>query len=251
MKAIEAIPLLDEDDWDPAFTQIHQMRPSIPLNEVERRAFGLVAGRWITELHWVIRKKWSSKHKIPVSPRYVKSYEPGGEVLYRLLELCAQVHIVGRGSEYPNAGQWFAEICMEAMNEEIKDVILPNRNPTVSLPKKIDFIRETGRRIAWMSMKEPKNPINPATHFHLWQLIEHCLQLRLKSDRFETNFWKPYLKSLREFERSLKGTCKEKGRISDKSLYGVLFVRGDRLLASFANQTRPFDYSIEEVANSN
>ena len=107
-QAVPDLPVIKhESSFDDMFRAL--MRFDISAGDaLEQKAFELIAGRWMLWLHWCVKKKWYSKHKIPTSPRFQKLYEPYGEVLHRTLELCIQCHT--KNSGYADAAEWFGRI---------------------------------------------------------------------------------------------------------------------------------------------
>lgn len=69
------------------------------------------ANAWEIALHWVIKKKWNKKHKIPTKRSLAKRLEPKGEFLRQILLLCEGCHAkqeaVPTNIPYPNAAHWF------------------------------------------------------------------------------------------------------------------------------------------------
>lgn len=71
---------------------------------------------WITSLHWVYKKKFDSKHKMPFCRKASKILEPIGEILYRALILIEQLHLYdnqGIKAKHTNHWGFFAHCSIE------------------------------------------------------------------------------------------------------------------------------------------
>jgi hypothetical protein len=119
---VPALPFIPEPDWNIWFNKLENPVYEIPckLTPTEKVLLGMTEGEWLIVFHFVIKKKWLKKHKIPIKPKEAKIFEPKGTYWYWLLELCIQLHITQWGHAYDNAGHWFFCLANERRGSNLK-----------------------------------------------------------------------------------------------------------------------------------
>lgn len=145
-------------------------------------------------IHWVVKLKWSSKHKIPGGQAHARSAKPVGEMYFRLLELCIQCQgLMGhKATGYPDAADWFSEIWLDDTHSQLvgRVVLLLG----VEGGRKDDYL--AGLRQTVRALRDDQNPFDPEALPHLHRLVECAIRLAGSSDEFRKNYWKPYIYSL-------------------------------------------------------
>jgi hypothetical protein len=137
-------------------------------------------------LHWIIKLKWNSKHKIPKFPNNVKDkdYKPCYLVLAELyvtvVDLCC-LHFSRELTVYQNSANWFAHIlyegtvqsgdCSGKKTVDIKTVQKQN----VNLDNGINPINRNESPHTWKLIEIAKhgigNKVQESTEEELWQLF--------------------------------------------------------------------------------
>lgn len=88
--------------------------------EGEDYAEKFLQNKWEVTLYWVHKLRWNPRFKIPAprgQSKDVKLLKPFAEVCVAWLNLCWELHGLGFGGQYRNAGQWFKAICWEIQTE--------------------------------------------------------------------------------------------------------------------------------------
>jgi hypothetical protein len=195
------IPSIYDADWNSALVQIQQ--PFLKLGKfddaVETQIVSL-QGHWTIILHWIIRKKWKSRHKIPISKP--NDYEPLGEVYYRLLELCIQIHAM-HPSGYLSASEWFSRIIQGERNEQYRLIF--------AIASKSRLTPTKGEASALLlctsgKLKHFQNPYDPTKEPHAHKLIEKSIVYaqRHDFDYFAKDYWKPFIKAYSDWARDFR-----------------------------------------------
>ncbi len=152
---------------------------------------------WELGVHWLIRKKWAARHRIPGHRTLVKQIEPYGELLFREFELCIQIHAIQTHSPYKNAADWF--VAIQSNSQLIQGHL--NKTELSQFHRKISGCMrshenpfdEANLRIAIPD----RFPLPPAHSYQaISQLITASLKLAYQLDRgnnFRSDYWKPYL----------------------------------------------------------
>ena len=206
---IETIPTTYIDsEWVSTFEKAQQIvLPVYCLKDIDNRALRkfikVETARWRIILHWVVKKKWCSKLKIPDSRKIAKSFEATGEHFKQVLELCIQLHPVSKyGHLYSNARNWFSQIINEVRTAEILAFVERNRTGNEG---EAQIAKETCSNISG-SLRgcEPKNPFCSEAEPHIWRLIESAIEMADKSDLFDKTYWKDFKKSLADINKKRK-----------------------------------------------
>ncbi|HEY9781833.1 MAG TPA: hypothetical protein V6D09_17050, partial [Leptolyngbyaceae cyanobacterium] len=192
-----------DKDWALAFKAIQH--PFISANSANNEYLNFHAGltevHWIFGLHYAFKRKWDSKHKIPIKlrPTVQKSFRLWGDYLYTILELCIQCHASpGIQVSYRNASEWFERVAWEMKTSDLKAAL----SATKGLKRReVDQQRELLK-----VLKEYENPGNLQTHPHAFALVESARNLAQRSDVFCNRHWKPFITAgtnlLRDMERN-------------------------------------------------
>jgi hypothetical protein len=201
---IEALPSVHyEPDYESVFLSIQYPRvKTLPSDPQEYARLKLIGGQWLIWLHWVVKKKWLSKHKIPVPREIAKIFEPKGEYLYRLLEICIQVHNSKWGKPYNNGLAWFSQIVVAEREANIKHVLKDQADETYSQKGYSRSFRDDQRQKIGQ-LENLQNPWHPELSPHHHRLMAAALELAGVSDKFFDDYWKPFLKAYRGWIRSL------------------------------------------------
>jgi hypothetical protein len=135
---------------------------------------------WTVALHWLYKKKWASKHRIPGSRDLAKDIEPIGDLLLAVLELAIQLHAVPNpyNAQYSDASEWFA-----LAGPELRGVILLS----LGQGKRADVAFMRGLK---KELGEFRNPFPPDSTPHLYGLIQAAIDLSQQSDHFYRVYWR-------------------------------------------------------------
>lgn len=206
---IKAIPAKYIDsEWVTAFEKAQQIVvPVYCLPEIDNRAFrqfiDVETAKWRIILHWVVKKKWCSKLKIPGGRKIVKSFEVTGEHFRQVFELCLQLHPISEyGHLYPDAASWFFQIIYEVRYSEYLAFL--ERSKTGS-EGEAQIARETCSNISGsLRGSEPNNPFCSDSEPHIWRLIQSALKRADQLDIFRKTHWSDFLSSLAAINRKRK-----------------------------------------------
>ena len=152
---------------------------------------------WNITLHWVVKLKWDSKHKIPYPAKVKRVIEPFGKLIYRYLELCIQCHSclpLGQ-TRYENAAMWFWKIVRESQRNTIFRESNIGKTETLNQ-----------RRATVNAFVDLTNPIPKQDAPYEWDLIETAIKVVNLSDRFETEYWTPFIRDYRSWNTAVDGT---------------------------------------------
>lgn len=70
-------------------------------------------GNWEAVLRWVAKLKWRSPNLQLPRIKQFQTLKPQAEVLLALLNLCLELHGIGYGEKYRNAGEWWKFLAWE------------------------------------------------------------------------------------------------------------------------------------------
>ncbi|MDJ0571503.1 MAG: hypothetical protein QNJ53_20985 [Pleurocapsa sp. MO_192.B19] len=203
---VPRLPRLKKDPvWDTCFDllQTPHYQPYRKLLPCEQLSLECREGRWLIVFHWVIKKKWLSKHKIPTRQ---KKYEPEGEFWFWILELCLQLHSTKWGKPYENAADWFSWIVYERRLPDW-EALFPELKQSNSDEKPIGRITKTkfkeNEQLISGDLRQGKNPWHPEFNPHHYSIISAALEMSEYSDRFHNQFWKKFLAAYSGWIKSL------------------------------------------------
>lgn len=199
IQEVPNIPQVDDKAWNLTLTQVQQ--PFTRLGKfddaIETQILSL-QGNWCIILHWIIRKKWRKKHKIPGDRARNKDFEPLGELYYRILQLCIEVHPFDPGG-YASAADWFRRIITSERDDAYKlifAVACRARKP----PTKTDVASEFARKAVALKrfrypfdVREFANPYCPVEEPHMNKLIASAVRIAETEDLFRDNYWTPFV----------------------------------------------------------
>ena len=182
------IPSDIQEPWKKVFASLPKATiltpPELSEDEVRVRLM-LLSGQFNAAMHWVYKKRWNPKHKIPGPRSLVKSSEPLGNFLLSRLNLCVEVHLLkhplSRG--YDSAADWFDGVATEFRDGLIKEYLGCTENKG-----KLSLIKSLRSELAILKAEE--NPYKPDTKH--WELIQACLEI-IKSNiapNFYDVFWR-------------------------------------------------------------
>lgn len=182
------IPSDIEESWKKVFESLPKAKfytpPGMSEDEVRAR-LSLLSGEWKAAMHWVYKKRWNRKHKIPGSRSLVKSGEPLGNFLLSRLNLCVEAHLLkhplSRG--YDSAADWFDGVAREFRDGLVKESLGYTENKG-----KLSLIKSLRSELAMLKIEE--NPYEPSSKH--WELVRACLDI-IDSDiapNFYEVFWR-------------------------------------------------------------
>jgi hypothetical protein len=160
----------------------------------EKQFLAVEDGKWVILHYWVVKKKWHSRLKIPCQRKTVQFYEPLGEWLYRILELCIQCHAVHQlGANYPNAASWFSSIVIEAKMSVLGGFIARSTDGKEGC---IQEYKDGASKLSG-TLRRGENPYFLEVEPHIYRLVEAALELADEPDiSFLRDYWRPFLKSI-------------------------------------------------------
>ena len=83
--------------------------------------------QWQICMRWIVKLKWNPTIVIPDRPEF-NILKPQSEVLLAMLNLCTELHVVGFGNEFQNAGIWFRECGREFQWTRRRDFYMGSEN---------------------------------------------------------------------------------------------------------------------------
>lgn len=184
--------------WDEAIDSVQ--KPFISLlipNEPLEWHLSINEGLYNIALHWVFKKKWQSKYRIPAKANVAKAVEPLGEFLFRILDLCSECHLVA-GSGY-TAAEWFKGAVWEMKRGDFAAILSPQKKGE-GKKKHCQVIQEEVRLL-----KRWNNPYRSLTSPYTYRLIDVALKLadRGNNDVFVKKVWRPFLDAYSKWATAL------------------------------------------------
>ena len=149
-------------------------------------------------LHYLIKKEWSKKHKMPSASKNDKKYNNClGDIYHKAYKLCVKSFEGGfeYSEEYNHPLIRWAHILSELSLSEggrKEREILFNR-PDLTKKMYIESLQNENRKL-----KEFKNPFCPFSEPHTWGLIEVArtfAEQTMGEDVFYKDFWLPLLRA--------------------------------------------------------
>jgi len=198
IKYIDPPPITGNSEWDlfvektiarNRFVFTHKLDSSEKtyLLELEAKLYII--------LHWVTKKKWNKKHKIPYPKTSGKDYEKEGVLWYWILELCIQCHSSQWGNRYSNAYEWCRSLILERTYPDIMLIgssdLQKEWQEIFRCESSTDFVLNE-QSISGI-LRKGANPWHPVICKHHHHLIQACLQEQDRSDIFREKYWKPFL----------------------------------------------------------
>jgi hypothetical protein len=173
-------------------------------------------------LHWLYRKKWNSKHKVPGSRNVVREIEPFADLLVALLELAKEVHFrqTTYAKEYSDAGKWF-----QLAAPALRLLCFGERSSKSNLVS--DLRHEKN------AMMDGINPFcSEGAWVHLWRMVEDSITEADVSDEFRRKYWRglrnPGKGGLRGFLDCYGAWANE---LQSNTFWGVASVDGGKVSA--------------------
>ncbi|MHC5771321.1 MAG: hypothetical protein ACYTXI_38320 [Nostoc sp.] len=145
--------------------------------------------------HWLVQKKWSTKHKIPAPKQISNVAEPLGKLLFHLLELCAQCHLAASAANinlrHKNAWNWFVTIFWEIKGASLSKIETEEIGKAESI--------QTHRQKIIKPLEKGVNPISSIAQPNLKSLLDVAQSLAKSSNTFDRDYWKPFLKEYKKW----------------------------------------------------
>lgn len=162
-------------------------------------------------IHWVIKQRFNSKHKIP-APRKVQNYiKPIGVLYSNVFKACEGLHSFTT-NEYRNAAHWFCYILRE---KGLEGVNLGTKR------KSLEGLRSGNAMIS-----RYENPVAADTHPHTHRFFELLLSLSEQSDIFRHEVLVPIKKSRQAWATAYKASDYQIGITKGEKEYRQLAGRG-------------------------
>jgi hypothetical protein len=166
--------------------------------------------------HWVIGLKWMAKLKWGKTPedfsprrKFEKLMRPFGERLYRLIELCYQLHPTSEGAGYENAIHWFRCIFNELLWADKRRCLEGDPEVRGKWALRV-AMSEQGK-----ALRDGINPIDRQDQPHIWALYESGLWESANTPAFNKRYWLPYLGACAAHAKSLEATDFKAGNCKD------------------------------------
>jgi hypothetical protein len=159
--------------WNPVITSLQ--KPFIRLDNTPHidKAIAITENYWVVATHWVYKKKWNPKHRIPCKRDIALLCEPMGNLLLSILNLTEALHSIHPlGRHYDNAAMWFDCVCWEMKNEGLADLL-----GLTATESKRD--RVGGIRSQLSSYRDKKNPHDFDRDPHTWRLIQAAQEVSM------------------------------------------------------------------------
>jgi hypothetical protein len=177
-------------------------------------------------LHWLIKKKYNSRHKIPVKRDMAKAFEPWGDFLLATYELCLQCHPFETSRQYLSGADWFSRVLVETRLNLLNSSSDQAYRGTTKRSQ-IDDVRQ-----AIKAMRNGENPIDAERCPHEHTLISVAIKMVGENDLFRKTYWeggrgknfnpKTFLGALSAWQSSID-RCKNLQSLIAKD--NVLYVR--------------------------
>lgn len=146
---------------------------------------------WILVAHWIYKKKYSSRHKLPV--RLSSSFRVGldawADVVHQFFKLATVCHSFPseKSSNYKNGAERFNNIVRELKNAQLKGLFKAGpKSKKESVSKFRKLLKD---------LREDVNPFNLESEPHTFWLIEDAIRLERGMDGWSREHWKPFLKA--------------------------------------------------------
>ena len=171
----------------------------------------LVKSQYDISLHLFIKKDWNSKHRVPYPRARQKLYQPKAEVfshLFKLIERCLSwkknVYLPGYQLTITDTPTWFAIFLFEGIKREIVGSVLNlDSSESLSRPKSYRGRKKqtaTSQNRAFITKLErlDNSFLNyPFLGDATKELYCTAIEMSERFDQFRKQYWKPYIKALR------------------------------------------------------
>lgn len=156
----------------------------------------ILLGHWLLALHWLIKKKWFPNYKLDRRNAIVRDFEPFGDLLLSILELCIQSYGATKHSaSYASGYIWFQAVANEMKNRDFAEIFQPDGHSS-----KTSDLAE--RRNVVKQLRDYVNFSDPDKTPHLWRLLEASIEQAKTFPGFDRKYW-----------RGERGKNKQKGFI--------------------------------------
>lgn len=188
------------ESWASAFECLQQPVIEVDAMSSEYSKFlaGLTEVHWLFGLHYVFKRKWNSKHKLPIrlKPTSKKAFRLWGDYLYTILELCIQCHAAPYIQiSYPNAAKWFEQVAQEMKTADLNTAPATKGSKRETVDKHRELLK---------ALKKYENLGNSLTHPHSFALVESARNHAQRSDEFCKKYWKPFIAACSELLQDME-----------------------------------------------
>ena len=210
------IPIINDVSWNSALLAIQ--KPFLRVGTFDAATetqIQFLEGHWTIILHRVIRKKWHSRHKIPI--KKPKEYEPLGEIYFRLLELCIQTHAMSP-SGYVSAADWFSRILQGERTVQYR-MIFEIATESRPVPKKGEASKLLVDTAA--DLRNFRNPYDTVQESHMYRLLESAISFapRRDFDQYAKDYWRPFVAAYSAWARDFQ----------HNSIWNVRFAKDEKI----------------------
>jgi hypothetical protein len=185
-----------EPPWDKGLDLVQYPFPRLHIADTALDAqLAHLEGFWILTSHLVYKKKFDSRHKLPIRLQsdFRAGLEAWADVMKAFFELAIQCHAVPskHSSSYANATDWFAGIVRELKSAQLKGLF------KVGPKSKKESVNKF--RALVKQLKEDLNPFDPDSEPHTFKLVETAISIQRRADRWRKDYWLPFLKAWSAF----------------------------------------------------
>ncbi|NJM20813.1 MAG: hypothetical protein HC874_24995 [Richelia sp. SL_2_1] len=151
---------------------------------------------------YIIRETWSKELcSLPNCDNRIKPYlNAQSEVWLKIANLCMKCRdLLPKPdlNKFPRSWDWFDEIVNESRSNFFLGLVNGQDGDDIEQKKDyIELIRETAKKL-----QDGNNPIDPYTEPEMFKLFEIALEIPV--GHFQTEYWKPYISSLRKWAGAL------------------------------------------------
>ncbi len=135
-------------------------------------------------LHWLIKLRWNSKHRIPYHTKGLKdAHKPFGEIYKSVSVIVQDIHFrqFGYSRDYTHPVEWFAGILSENV---VEGAYQGNKSTGIK------NLQATTKKL-----RSYENPFDPETEPHTWKFAQSAIDSAQSYglDIFAKELWRPFL----------------------------------------------------------
>lgn len=158
-----------DGEWGDRF-QVSRLflNPDFPMTEGEYIWYQHYRGVQEAILHWVYKKKWNPRHRIPAprnATKNLKGLEPISDIFLAWLNLCEGLHTLAP-SGYVSAGEWFSLIAVEIHKSIMLGCLLDKSDSILVDGVSRDYARD---------LHSGRNPFCKESEPHQWRAVEAAI----------------------------------------------------------------------------
>lgn len=170
---------------------------------------------WLVALEWLYKLQWNNSYKLKYPKSFCTATKPQGLLLVQYLKLCESIHTGLALSfppdklPYPHAADWFCKVFRNLMDTAISRGVEP-------LPAPPDYKGKRNTKKNWLTadrkdlslLKNGENPFALKTHTSdIATLIDAALTRCNRSQGFENDCWKPFLRQYTAWVKAMEDKC--------------------------------------------